>query len=784
MNDHTLKVLEYREMLSHMAAYAQSEPGRDLVVSLLPHTVKSDVVSECGVTAQALQLLERTPPDLGEVTDTSAALKRLAVTGAVLEPLELLALARNQAAARHARAALKDFTAQMPDLCSLVDKMTGFPEWERWVERSISPKGEILDAASPELARVRKELSSCRSAVTRRLEEFIRGKAVEKVIQEQYVTLRNGRFVVPAKPEYHRAFEGVVQDTSQSGQTIFVEPLFAVGLNNEHTIAMAREEDEIRKVLARMSDEAALAREAMAANLGLLADLDLVLAKARFGVKLDGVMPGLDDDETVLAGARHPHLVLEPAVSCVPIDIRIGGSSPTLVITGPNTGGKTVTLKTLGLLTMMVQSGIPVPVQEESCFRIFKNIFADIGDEQSLSQNLSTFSGHMKIIAGLLDETGSTTLVLLDELGAGTDPQEGSALGIALLEILHEKGACVAVTTHHNLLKEFAYRAPFASNASTVFDPGTLEPTYRLRMGAPGRSHALEIAGSLGLPEDIINRAREVMGGGAVQVDELLGRLTEEVDRESKARERAEEAMQQLEAQRRELHSRKSDLEHRAQELRDTTRREAKALLRDIERRGRDILKKVRKTGEDMDKKSFLTDKVRRMEKEIVERFPPPPPRKGYSPVSPGDEVEVLSLGLHGTVVALFTGKREAEVLCGGIRMRVPSNDLALSGRPEERTGKGSVSAGVVSYNGSQETPTEINLIGTRVDDALQSLDRALDRSLLGPGRLLRVVHGKGTGALKKAIGEALKGDPRVSAFGPAPLNEGGAGVTIVELKE
>ncbi|MGD8354018.1 MAG: endonuclease MutS2, partial [Pseudomonadota bacterium] len=456
MNEHTLKVLEYREMLSRLAAFTQSDPGRGLVMALHPGSGKKDVVRQCGITAQALKLLQNGPPDLGEVTDTSTSLGRLTAAGAVLEPLELYALAKNQAAVRQARGALRDLEPEMPEIYALVDDMTGFPEWERWVERSLSPKGEVLDAASPELARARKDLRSCRSAAAGRLEEFIRGKSVAKVIQEQYVTLRNGRFVVPAKPEYHRAFEGVVQDTSQSGQTIFVEPLFAVQLNNEYAVALAREEEEVRRVLARMSDEAAVNREVMAANLKMLAELDLILAKARFGVKLDGVIPGLDDDETVLAGARHPHLALEPGTKCIPIDIRIGGSSPILVVTGPNTGGKTVALKTLGLLTVMVQSGIPVPVQEESRFKVFESIFADIGDEQSLSQNLSTFSGHMKIIAGLLDESGPATLVLLDELGAGTDPQEGSALGIALLEVLHEKGVCVAVTTHHNLLKEFA----------------------------------------------------------------------------------------------------------------------------------------------------------------------------------------------------------------------------------------------------------------------------------------------------------------------------------------
>ncbi|HSG06374.1 MAG TPA: endonuclease MutS2, partial [Nitrospiria bacterium] len=431
----------------------------------------------------------------------------------------------------------------------------------------------------------------------------------------------------------------------------FVEPLFAVELNNSFAMARAKEEEEVHRALARMSDDAAGYRHEMAANLDLLAELDLVLAKARFGVKVEGLIPGLDDDEAVLIEARHPHLVLEPGVECVPIDIRIGGRSTTLVITGPNTGGKTVALKTLGLLTMMVQSGIPVPVSGESRFRVFGHVFADIGDEQSLSQNLSTFSGHMRVIIEILGASDSRTLVLLDELGAGTDPQEGSALSIALLEALHEKGVCVAVTTHHNLLKEFAYRAPFASNASTVFDGRTLEPTYRLRMGAPGRSHALEVARGLGLGKDVISRAREVMGSGAVQVDELLGRLTEEVDRESLAREKAEAITRKLMSEQQDLNATRKELSLRSQEVFDSARREARALIRDIERKGKEIIRNVKKEGDQA--RPLLKESIRQMEEKVMEKLPPPPPRKAKGPVIAGEDVEILSLGVYGSVTEL-----------------------------------------------------------------------------------------------------------------------------------
>ena len=781
MNDHTLKVLEYREVLSRLAEFTQSDPGRERALAVTPRTQRDEVLAEGGFTAEALRLMEDTCPDLGQVTDTSGILDRLTAEGAVLEALQLLALAHNQKAVRNAVSALREREGDLPALAHLVGEMASLPQWEAWVLRSITPKGEVLDDASPELSRVRKQLVACRHSVTGRLEEFMRTRAVSKVIQDQYVTLRNGRYVIPAKPEYHRAFEGVVQDTSQSGQTVFVEPLFAVGLNNSHALAQAREEEEVRRVLAAMSEGAARHRGTMALNLELLARLDLILAKARFGLRLKGIIPALDDREAVLEEARHPLLVLEPGVSCVPIDIRIGGGTTTLVITGPNTGGKTVALKTLGLLSLMAQSGIPVPAGQGSRFRVFAAIFADIGDEQSLSQNLSTFSGHMKIIAQVLEASDARTLVLLDELGAGTDPQEGSAVSIALLEALHAKGAWSVVTTHHNLLKEFAYRAPYARNASTVFDGRTLEPTYRIRMGAPGRSHALEIARALGLDEGVVERAREMMGAGAVRVDELLGRLTDEVERETTARERAEETAGRLEAERLHLRESREEVERQARDDRETARREAKALLREIERKGKDLIARVEGLGKEG--RPFLRKEVRRMEADVQERFPPPPPRKDPGPVASGDEVEVLSLDVFGRVTGLYAEGREAEVLAGGIRMRVAVENLAPV-RGNGSRGGAPVRPGSVTYDGDVQGPSEINLLGRTVDQALESIDRFLDRSLLGPVRTLRIIHGKGTGALKRAINRALREDPRVSAFGPAPQEQGGAGVTIVELKE
>jgi DNA mismatch repair protein MutS2 len=793
MNDHTLTVLEYNEILSHLTRYAHSEPGRQYVRDTVPHLDPVSVSRECALTAEGMELLSDQRLELDLVQDTTGTLARLKTAGAVLDPLSLLALLNNQLAVRRSRTATRAAGDRCPGLSALTDTMVSMVDWERWVGKSISPKGEVLDGASPELAQARRKLRSTRDSVSSKLEKFIRERQTAKVIQEQFVTLRNGRFVVPAKPEYNRSFEGVVQDTSQSGQTVFVEPLFAVELNNQFAVSEAKAQEEVQRALAAMSDQAAAHRHAMAANLHSLATLDHILARARMGKSIGGIMPAFSEGEMHLVQAHHPLLALDPHIQCVPMDIDIGGEVSTLAITGPNTGGKTVALKTLGLLTLMAQSGIPVPVAHQSRFRVFRNLFADIGDEQSLAQSLSTFSGHMKIISDILAEADADTLVLLDELGAGTDPQEGSALGIALLETLHKKGACTVVTTHHNQLKEFAYRAPYATNASTVFDAATLQPTYQLRMGTPGRSHALEVAERLGLRGEILERARELMGSGAVHVDELLGRLTEELDRESQAREVAEKITDALSDKQARLQEERRVLADQVQEVRDKTRREARSLLREIERKGKAILKGVRDEGERA--RPVMHETVKEMEEEIVRRVPPPRPRRGTGPVAEGELVQILSLGATGTVTGIDNGSREAEVLAGDIRMKVRLEDLVVvdqgGGRREKGKNRGKGNAGrrepvvtPVSYSGTTEVPSEINLLGKTVDEALETVDRFLDLSVMESGRSIRIVHGKGTGALKRAIGAALKKDSRVSSFGPAPHNQGGAGVTVVELKE
>jgi DNA mismatch repair protein MutS2 len=745
-----------------------------------PSTSEADTIRRLNLTTEAIRILEENSPALGALTDTTDILESLRIEGTVLDIPGILALKANQDAVAGMKSSLREMGERTPLTAEMCAPLEVFGDWEKWVAGSFDDKGEMLDSASPGLKEARREQARARQEATRRLEEFTRREGVAKVLQENYITLRNGRFVLPARTEYHRAFEGVVQDSSQSGQTLFVEPSFAVELNNRHTTAGNRVREEEHKVLAQMSLQAAGFRGEMARNLTILAGCDLVLAKARFGKRIDGVIPAIDMTGTGLVAARHPLLVLDPEVECVPVNVEMGEGVSTLVITGPNTGGKTAALKTMGLLTLMAQSGVPVPADGLTRIRVFENVFADIGDEQSLAQSLSTFSAHISVITGILETADENTLVLLDELGAGTDPQEGSALGVALLEELDRKGASVVVTTHHNLLKEFAYRWERASNASTMFDPDTLTPTYQLKMGTPGRSHALQIAGRLNLDETVVSRAREIMGSGAARVDELLGRLSEEVDREASARQETERLRNELAEERERLRRSHQKLREETGNIKEKARQEAASLIRELERRGKKVIKDMGKQPVES-ARSELKASVNSFRKKVAEKIPLPPRRKSSGKVTAGQEAEVISLGVNGTVQEI--SGQEAVVLAGGIRMKVPLADLeplVQVARPAQKKQY----AASVSYHGEMNAPSEVNLLGQTVDEALAEVDKVLDRSVMGPGSMLRIVHGKGTGALKRAIGEALKSDPRVASFGPGTLEEGGAGVTVVKLKE
>ena len=782
MNEHALTVLEYDELLRHLSDCAQSLPGKNAVRELLPGTEKEAVASELALTEEALTVLVDKAPDLHSVEDTSAVTERLKIRGTVLNPLEILQLQSVQKGVGAARDTVRQRQDELPGLTILIGEMDSFGEWETWVDRSIDGSGDILDSASPELSSVRRKLKSARSSALARLEEFADKPSVRKVLREDYITQRNDRYVVPVKPEYHRSFSGVVQDTSQSGQTLFVEPLFAVELNNRLAQLKGKEEEEIRRILAGMSEQAGLYRAEMKKNLALLARLDLILSKGRLGLGMDGIIPELSDSSTALSQARHPLLLIMIGDSCVPIDIQIGDGIDTLVITGPNTGGKTVALKTLGLLTLMVQSGIPVPVADGSRFRVFKKIFADIGDEQSLAQSLSTFSSHMSIISGILSEADDNTLVLLDELGAGTDPQEGSALGIALMRYLSRKNACTVVTTHHNLLKEFAYRTPYAQNASVVFDLETLEPAFQLRMGTPGRSHALEIAGRLGIDEEVIEKAQQVMGSDSVQVDELIGRLSEEVEKESQARKQAENDRNEAKKERERLHASQEKYREEIESTRLKARREAKSLIRHLNERGKALFRELKETGSASWPR--FKGELSELEKEVDRVLPPPPPRIGRGgPVEKGDRVLVVPIDAEGTVTSVMSQGKDAEVQSGGIRMKVAVSDLTsladpVDIRPDEQA------APRTGYTGDLGVLSELNLLGFTVHEALEAVDMVLDRLILGPGRTLRIIHGKGTGRLREAITESLDKDPRVVSSRPGAAEEGGAGVTVAQVRE
>jgi DNA mismatch repair protein MutS2 len=609
-----------------------------------------------------------------------------------------------------------------------------------------------------------------------RLNSMVSSPDYKTSLQESIVTMRNGRYVIPVRAEARSKVPGVVHDQSASGQTIFVEPLAVTEMNNRLKELELREEREIERILRSLSERVAANGPALRETVDALASVDLAFAKARYASALRAAPPLLNSDGlTELAMARHPLLKGE----VVPISIRVGGEFRVLVITGPNTGGKTVALKTIGLLTLMAQAGMHVPAAPESVVAVFPHVFADIGDEQSIEQSLSTFSSHMRNIVSMLPEIDERSLVLLDELGAGTDPQEGAALARALLKSLLDSGARAAVTTHYSELKTFAHEEEGVENASVEFDVETLSPTYRLIIGLPGRSQALAIARRLGMPQHILSRARQFVSTGAVRVERLLSQIQAErrqiADMARRAGELQEDARKLRDRVRSELTSIRTERERildKAREDAAATVREMRARLRELEDQARGVAsrREQREMRAQIDEiQSEAAAELGAMAPAAADLGP------ALRPLQPGAAVNVLSLGQQGTVVSVSDG--EAEVQLGQFKMRIPSDDLEVLSRRERQAEHS------VEYHATREAPPmQIDVRGWRADDAQREIDQYLHDNYMHGQGTVRIVHGKGTGALRRAIRDQLGEHPLVKNFQSEDAKQGGEGVTVVTL--
>jgi DNA mismatch repair protein MutS2 len=772
-------LLGWQPFRSLLARFAATPPGQDRARELASQHALSTVRIALQETSEARRALtaEGLPPWDG-AGDARPILAEAAPVGAVLDGPALVLLARSLAAAIRLQAYGERIAVVAPGLARAWSALPAFPDLARSLDEALDPDGRLTDRASPRLRALRRQIQTLRADLQARVERLLDHPAVQPALQERYVTLRNGRYVIPIRDDARRAVRGIIHDRSQSGATAFVEPEETIPLNNELTRLCLEERDEERRVLAALTDAVRAILGALAELVDGLGDLDLVFARAALAERLDAaepvVEPGGDLD---LRAARHPLLVAQRwgapagAGDVIPIDLCVPADRPGLVLSGPNAGGKTVALETGGLLVLMAQSGCHIPAAPGSRVPLTDQVLAVIGDEQSLAQDLSTFSSFVRQAREILNVAGPGSLVLLDELGAGTDPTEGAALGAALLEALLDRGARVIVTTHLEPLKVFAQVEPRLQNATVAFDAERLEPTFRLEYGHPGPSHALTIGERLGLPAEIIARARAHVGEESRRLETLLAtleaRTREAAVRGALAARREAEATEALAGAK--LAADRAGTE--ARELKRVAEQEAQALLADARRRVGQELDRLK--SDEANRRREAQDAYRRLR--AAEATLQPAPAAGAEP-APLGEVQLRGLGIRGRVVEEADGR--VTVQAGRLTVKVARSEIepAVGDGAKER--RASVSLPV-----RENVPRELHLLGLTSDEARMAVEKFLDDAALAGHRELRLIHGKGTGALRRAVEGCLRGHPLVASFRLAEPAAGGAGATVVALE-
>jgi DNA mismatch repair protein MutS2 len=820
MHSGALKALEFDRIVEALGTLALTPLGAARLADLRPMTDPARVEAGLAATTEGVVYLTDNPVfPLRAPSDFETTLASLAVEGRALEPLQLVGLAEFLASVETARAAVRRATRQaLPILRAVVETARSFDREIADVRQKIEPSGEVLDTASPDLRSIRDRLRKQRNRLRTTLESYLRGRETTRYLQEQIVTDRNGRFVLLVKSEHRASIPGIVHGSSGSGATLFLEPLSTVEINNEVVALEQQEAEEVRRILLALSDQFRSRAADLQRTLEAATELDVIQAKARFSQIVDGIPPGASADGRLeLRAARHPLLIGEVAQRAgeagtapgaggpVPVDVLVIPPVRVLVITGPNTGGKTVALKTAGLLAAMAQAGLHVPAAEGTRLPVFRSIFADIGDEQSIAASLSTFSSHITNIASMDRSLAAPALVLLDEIGAGTDPVEGGALGMALLEHFKRRGALVVATTHYDMLKSYASTTTGVTSAAFGFDPETFAPTYRLVYGSPGRSLALEIAARLGLSPGIVAEAREHRSAREAQLASHLAKVESDLhaleqDRRALATERQALAGREaaLRAQEEALLEREGRLRQRLDRQFDERLREAR---HDIDRIVEDLKRQVAELAAEAARRGRTGEpgistgetgapraEARAALQSVEDRFrreepDPAAARVDAAPSRPaavGDRVTVGGLGLEGTVIALTD--RDAEVDVRGKRLRVSVGELRVA----EGKGPSSPARVDVRVNLQPREPvaTDLNVIGCTVDEALSRVEKFLDEAVMAEQRSVRLIHGYGTGQLRRAIAEFLHHHPFVASFGAAPPERGGGGVTVAELKE
>ena len=784
MSPDLLRVLEFDKFILLLARFTASEPGRELVLALAPLGEEAAVKLALAEAAEMVTYLAAggTLPLAGN-RDLLPLLGQLQAEGTWLAPLALLDLLVSLEAAQECRRSLAG-RAELEDLSALATGITPLRDLADELRGTIGPRGEILDRASADLAAIRRQMLQLRGRIRKTLEGLLLAEKYAGVFQDNLVTERNGRYVLPVRADHRSRIKGFVHDESASGQTLYVEPATVLDANNELQHLQREEKREEERILRRLSAAARHYRPALLENQRILTRLDLRAAIARYARLTDACAPQLLATPVLeLRSARHPLLLIDPAgsprnLAVVAIDLLLGEESDTLVVSGPNTGGKTVALKTAGLLLTMVKAGVPIPCSPASRVHLFARLFADIGDEQSLEQSLSTFSGHLVRLREILAAADGDSLVLLDEVGTGTDPSEGGALALAILDTLRERGARVMVTTHLNLVKSYAQLHPGVSNAAVEFDHQTLAPAYRLHYGIPGASNAMTIARRLGLPEDVLARAEAYLGDderAGLQVMEELNLLKQQAYAE---RDTVRQLRVQAELDRDKRNRLLRESEAQRQELLEKATRRADRLLRDAESRLKTILARADEGTHDARTRAELTSALHAVRDEVAqERSLPAAAPKPPTEVKLGEILRIIDLQSEGEVTRILG--EEVELDCGGKKLRLPLTRLApCSPRRFARKGAARMKKTVED----RPIQTKLLLVGKRMEEALILLDRALDDALINGLSEIEVVHGSGEGILRRAVREFLAGHQGIRGFHPAEAGHGGDNVTVVEL--
>ena len=784
MDTESFKILEYGKIANWLAAFAASVQGKERCRSVVPSGDYDEVVRLHQETAEAVQILQVQAPPFGGVYDLRDILKA-AARGSILEIDELRSVMSTMGGMRNVKYFFRDLTLDVPLLKEQAKPIEILGMVERHLKDTIDEHGNFRDDASPELRRITRELHTAQAHVKDRLSAILHDAANQKYFQEAIVTVRDERYVIPVKQEYRNYFPGVIHDQSASGATLFIEPLATVELNNTvRQMALAREQ-EIQRILQKLSAEIAVNGSILAANCEILAAIDLIFARAGLAREMEAYPPTLNRDGYVLLKrARHPLL---PKDKVVPIDIELGKMFFVLLVTGPNTGGKTVSMKTLGLLALLSQIGCFLPTAPDSELPVYRNIYADIGDEQSIEQSLSTFSAHTRNIVRIIEKAEEGDLILLDEVGAGTDPDEGAALARSIIEHFLRRNISVVATTHYAALKTYAYTQAGVENASVEFDMKTLRPTYRLLIGIPGASNAFSISRQLGLPQDIVARAEIYVNEEHTHFERIVNELEQE-KKDYEVRNRAlhnrESEMTAIETR---LRSEREALTASRQELLHKAREEANNIVREARRSAEETIKSLKEQFDDhgvKERRKAIQDARNRLDEAYVQGGLPKNEVVG-EPVRPnsiqaGDIVYIKSLAQEGTVLAVQDNELTVQV--GGLRTIVKMNACTFVGRKKHKKST-KVHVGTSISRKSAEIRPQIDVRGMTVLEAEDVLGKFIDDAVFTGLSKILLIHGKGTGALRQGLQKYLKQHRYVLSFSFADISEGGTGATVVELK-